>query len=149
MKVFFATPYTQLCDENNMLKEDYKNFFTKLVEEAKKLEIEYFLALEREEWGKNYICADESTNIDYNAILDSDVVCIIPGIPHSGGVHVEIGWASSNKKKMHIFLNKNCSYSPMVTGLKSLTDANFYYYESEFSDELIDAIIKSIMDIKG
>ena len=144
MKLFIAMPYSQLCDENYMLQEKYKIFCKNLTSKISSLGYDYFLAHEREKWGKEYISADESTIIDYNTIKNSDLIIVIPGIPNSGGVHVEIGWASSNKKKMNIFLKKRATYSPMVLGIHCLTDVNYYYYNEDYSNELIDLIIESI-----
>ncbi|MCR5565155.1 MAG: hypothetical protein K6F59_05130, partial [Gammaproteobacteria bacterium] len=146
MKVFLAMPYSQLCDKKYELKEEYKTFFVKLTEELKKINCDYFLAHEREKWGKKYSSAEESTAIDYDTIRAVDLVCVIPGIPSSGGVHVEIGWASANKKPLKIFLKKNHMYSPMVTGIHCLTHADYIYYEKEYSGELIDLIIDEIKD---
>lgn len=144
MKVFLAMPYSQLCDENYILKPEYKNFCKKLVSSITELKWDYFLAHEREEWGKNYCSDSESTLIDFNTIKESDLIVMIPGNPISGGVHVELGWASSNKKKIKIFLKKNVNYSPMVTGIHCLTDVDYYYYDNDYSDELICLILDSI-----
>lgn len=145
MKVFLAMPYTQLCNKKtNEVKQEYRKFFEKLTSEIKNLGCEYFLAHEREKWGKNYCSAEESTKIDYETIKNSDLVCIIPGVPHSGGVHVEIGWASANGRKLRIFLKNNFPYSPMVTGIGCLTETKYFYYNDDYSDELIGMIVNSI-----
>lgn len=144
MKVFLAMPYSQLCDENYEVKPEYKKFFTKLTDELKLKGYDYFLAHEREKWGKKYNSAEESTKIDYETIKEVDLVCVIPGVPHSGGVHVEIGWASANKKRMKIFLKKDYPYSPMVTGIHCLTEVDYIYYDNDYSDELIELILKEI-----
>lgn|SRR5574344_1827083 len=144
MKVFLAMPYSQLCDQKYELKKEYRLFFEKLTSEIKKMGCDYFLAHEREKWGKNYTSAEESTVIDFGAIKNVDLVCVIPGVPNSGGVHVEIGWASANKKKLCVFLKKGSSYSPMVTGIHCLTDTKYHYYENEYSNELIEMILDSI-----
>ena len=68
MKVFLAMPYSQLCDEKYEIKTVYKIFFTKLTDELKKINCEYFLAHEREKWGKTYSSAEESTVIDFETI---------------------------------------------------------------------------------
>ena len=147
LKVFLAMPYSQLCDvEKYEVKEEYKRFFKTLTKKIKEIGCEYFLAHEREKWGKKYSSAQESTIIDFKTIIDCDLVCIIPGVPNSGGVHVEIGWASANKKKLNIFLKKNYNYSPMVKGINSLTDTKYYYYDDDYSDELIELIIESIIN---
>lgn len=145
MKVFLAMPYTQLCDEKtNLLKENYKVFFERLLSSLEELGCEYFLAHKRENWGKDYCSDIESTQIDFDTIKSSDLVCIVPGVPHSGGVHVEIGWASANNKKLRLFLKKDYPYSPMVTGIKCLTDTKYYYYDDDFSDDLLNMIVESV-----
>lgn len=144
MKIFFAIPYSQLCDEKYEVKKEYRIFLEKLIDETKKMGCDYFLAHERENWGKEYSSDEESTQIDFNTIKESDLVCVIPGVPNSGGVHVEIGWASANKRKMRIFLKKNYPYSPMVTGIHKLTDAKYYYYDNDFGEELMNLIINCI-----
>ena len=149
MKVFLAMPYSQLCDKNYKLKSKYKKFFTKLTDELKKINCDYFLAHEREKWGKNYSSAEESTKIDFDTIKSVDLVCVIPGVPNSGGVHVEIGWASANKKKMKIFLKKDFPYSPMVTGIHCITETDYIYYNEDYSDELVDMIINEIKNYGG
>lgn len=146
MKIFLAMPYTGLCDNNNILKKKYKNFFEELLSKLKDIKCDYFLAHKREDWGKNYTSDIESTQIDYDTINDSDLICMVPGIPYSGGVHVELGWASANKKKIRMFLKNNSSYSPMVTGVKCLTDTKYYYYEDDFSQELINLIVKCVKE---
>ncbi len=144
MKVFLAMPYSQLCDEKYEVKQKYKTFFTKLTNELKKINCEYFLAHEREKWGKTYSSAEESTVIDFETIKNVDLVCVIPGVPNSGGVHVEIGWASANKKPLKIFLKKDYSYSPMVTGIHMLTSTDYIYYDVDYSIELVGLIINEI-----
>lgn len=148
MLVFLATPYSQLCDENYRVKEEYYIFFKKLTDRIKKLGVDYFLAMERENFGKEYTSDRESTNIDYNLIKKSDLVCAIPGTPASGGVHVELGWASSNNRKIVMFLNKDKSYSPMVTGLGEICDVAYCYYDKEYSSELIEKICYYIEKMK-
>lgn len=144
MKVFLAMPYSQLCDEKYEVKSEYKKFFTRLTDELRKINCEYFLAHEREKWGKTYSSAEESTTIDFETIKEVDLVCVIPGVPNSGGVHVEIGWASANKKPLKIFLKNNYPYSPMVTGIHCLTQTDYIYYSEDYSEELIGLIICEI-----
>lgn len=144
MKVFFAIPYSQLCNEKYEVKKEYRIFLEKLVNETKRLGCDYFLAHERENWGKEYSSAEESTQIDFNTIKNSDLVCVIPGVPNSGGVHVEIGWASANKRKMIIFLKKDYHYSPMVTGIHKITNVQYHYYDEDFGEDLLNSIIDCI-----
>ena len=144
MFVFLATPYSQLCDENYMVKEKYRKFFSLLTRKIKNEGVDYFLAVERENFGKEYTSDIESTRIDYDTIKKCDLVCCIPGSTISGGVHVELGWASANKKTIEMFLQKDSFYSPMVTGLSAVTRVNYNYYQAEFSEEMIELIISRI-----
>ncbi len=144
MLVFLATPYSQLCDEEYKVKKEYKEFFEKLTKEIKKLGVDYFLAVERENYGKEYTSDKESTKIDFETIKQCDLMCVIPGVPASGGVHVELGWASANNKDIEIFLNENNNYSPMVTGLSEISNVQYNYYNKEYSNEVIELICKSI-----
>ena len=144
MLVFLATPYSQLCDEEYKVKKEYKEFFEKLTKEIKKLGVDYFLAVERENYGKEYTSDKESTKIDFETIRKCDLMCVIPGVPASGGVHVELGWASANNKDIEIFLNENNNYSPMVTGLSEISNVQYNYYNKEYSNEVIELICKSI-----
>lgn len=68
--------------------------------------------------------------------------CGILGYPHSGGVHVECGWASANGKKMYLFLEEGRGYSPMITGLGSVTDVTYCTYQ-----DLNNELVYSILDI--
>lgn len=144
MLVFLATPYSQLCDEEYKVKKEYKKFFEKLTKEIKNLGVNYFLAVERENYGKEYTSDKESTKIDYETIKKCDLMCVIPGVPASGGVHIELGWASANNKDIEIFLNENNNYSPMVTGLSEISNVQYNYYNKEYSNEVIELICRSI-----
>lgn len=146
MLVFIAMPYSQLCDENYILKDKYKTFCVNLTERLTQLGCKYFLAHERENWGKEYSNDFESTQIDFDTINKCDLVCMIPGSPISGGVHVELGWASSSNKKINMFLKEEENYSPMVTGIHILTDTKFYKYSDDYNDELVDMIIESVKE---
>lgn len=146
MRIFIAAPYSQLCNRKYVLKKKYKVFFIKLINSLEKNGHECFLAHRREKWGKEYTSDLESTKIDFEEIRKTDLLCIIPGMPVSGGVHIEIGWASSFNKKMFIFLKKNKHYSPMLTGINSITDAEFRFYKSEFDENLINMINECVQE---
>ena len=144
MRIFIAAPYSSLCNKNYVLKTKYKIFFENLISDVTDMKCEYFLAHKRENWGKNYSSAEESTEIDFNIIKNSDLVIVIPGSPISGGVHVEVGWASAFKRKMILFLKKGENYSPMITGLSAICDVDYIYYEGDFTEDLYKKIIDNI-----
>ncbi len=144
MKVFLAMPFSQFCENDEEVVIENRWFFFELIERVKELGMEYFLAHEREDWGAKYTSAKESTVVDYKAMQSSDIVVAIPGNPISGGVHMELGWATSMKKKILIFLDKNHEYSPMVEGACGLTHVKYFYYDKMISTELISSVIDNL-----
>lgn len=147
MRVFLAMPYSQFCDETYTMSTVYKNFFKKLIAGIENHGHTVFLAAKRENWGANYDGDAFCTQVDYNEITSCDLVCMVPGWPFSGGVHVEAGWASAVKRPMNIFLQRDKFYSPMITGLHALTDVQYFTYD-DFDDALVDVIVASICSRK-
>lgn len=149
MFVFYAFPFAQLCNTSNgQVEQKYRSFFDGLKGFARENNFDYFLAHEREDWGAEYKGPEECVPHDYEGVVKSDVMIVVPGNPVSGGVHVEMGWASANNKKMHIFLEKDKKYSPVVMGLKSLTNVEYHYAEAFPSIELLNEI-KSVLLKEG
>ena len=86
------------------------------------------------------MCAEECTMDDYREMKLSDYVIAFPGKPISGGVHIELGWASSMKKNILLMLDKEEKYSPLVQGLETLTNVQICYYKNLFDEVVIDEI---------
>jgi len=82
----------------------------------------------RENWGKSWMLPEECTPLDYNEILNADIFVAVPGNPPSGGVHVELGWASALKKRIIIFLEKGKKYSNLVIGLREVSEVDYIVY---------------------
>lgn len=144
MYVFLASPFSQFCegDEDIIIKDRW--FFEEIIKNLKNNNIDYFCSQEREAWGEKYISPDESINEDVNGIKKCDLFIGIPGNPISGGVHVEIGWASMLNKKIILFLDKNTEYSPMILGLPSLFSCDLIYYDELLSMETVKLIVDEI-----
>lgn len=104
MYIFYAFPFAQLCDKRTgEVADKYREFFNGLKEIARKRDDEYFLAHERENWGAEYKGPEECVPNDYEGVVNSDIMIVVPGDPISGGVHIEMGWASANNKKCIFF----------------------------------------------
>ena len=152
MKVFISCPFTGLCgDDKYEVKDEFKDFFNKLTNEITKSGNEYYLAIKREDWGKEHKGPNECTLSDYNGVKESDFLIVIPGNKFSkgisGGVHVELGWASALNKKMHILIERDFTYSPVVMGLNSLCDVKYHIVNSFLDDHMLEHILK-IIDIE-
>lgn len=146
MNVFLASPFSQFCDEETDTIINNRWFFEDIIFKLKQKNIKYFCSQEREEWGAKYIGPTESIKADVNGIQECNLFVAIPGNPISGGVHVEIGWASSLKKKMIVFLEKGIEYSPMILGLPEITNCKFVYYDKLIDKKTVDIIINEIME---
>jgi nucleoside 2-deoxyribosyltransferase len=82
----------------------------------------------REKWGESWMPPEKCTPLDYNEVQNADIFVAVPGNPPSGGVHVELGWASALKKRIIIFLEKGKKYSNLVTGLKEVAEVDYIEY---------------------
>ena len=145
MKIFISCPFQGILDpKTKLVKEEYHYFFNDLISFLKDNKIDYYLAITRENWGKDYISPNDSVTNDFNGVKTSDILFVIPGNPISGGVHIELGWASSLKKDIHIFLEKKKKYSPVLMGLNALTKITYHYSSSFPSQELLECFKNEI-----
>lgn len=150
MKVFISCPFTGLCkDDKYEIKEEYKEFFDELIKKITSKGMEYYLAIKRENWGLEHKGPQECTLSDYNGVKDSDVLIVIPGNKQSkgisGGVHIELGWASALKKDLHILLEDNFEYSPVIHGLCTLTNTQYHRCNGFLNNEMLN-MIEKILD---
>ena len=153
MKVFISCPFTGLCqDDVYELKNEYKDFFNKLVNGITLRGHDYYLAIKRENWGIDHKGPEECTKSDFEGVTNSDLLIVIPGNSESkgisGGVHIELGWASTLKKPLHILIEKNFSYSPVLLGVTSLTNTKYYECNDFLNENMLELIFK-IIDKEG
>ena len=153
MKVFISCPFTGLCSENKYeVKDEYKEFFDKLINIITEKGMDYYLAIKRENWGIDHKGPQECTLSDFNGVKDSDALIVIPGNRESkgisGGVHVELGWASALNKDMYILLEDNFNYSPVVHGLDALTNVKYYTCNDFLNEDMLNAINRILDEIK-
>lgn len=145
MKVFISCPFTGLCENDRYeVKDEYKLFFEKLINLITEKGLDYYLAVKRENWGIEHKGPEECTLSDYEGVKTSDFLIVIPGNNESkgisGGVHVELGWASALKKKIHILLEDNFTYSPVVLGLATLTSTSYHKCNDFLNDNMLNEI---------
>lgn len=148
MKIFFAYSFSQIIDnETGVVSVDHKRFLNNVRNFALEKNIEIFMAHIRENWGKDLMGDVECTVDDINEMKKCDIVLAFPGNPISGGVHVELGWASSMNKKIALFLKKDILYSPLVTGIKGITDVDIYYVDNDLDETfaIVSEYIKELL----
>lgn len=144
MKYFIAYPFSKIIDADTGLVNYWDScFLAHMRDILLKKNYDVFLAHFRENWGKDLMADKECTVDDYKEMTESDVVIAFPGNPVSGGVHIELGWASSLKKKIYIFLEEGAYYSPLITGLGEITDVTYFYYDTQANlEKIVDQLIE-------
>ncbi len=151
MKVFISCPFTGLCDEKKYeIKEEYKDFFNNLTKKLEEMGCDYYLAIKRENWGIDHKGPEECTKSDFEGVKTSDFLVVIPGNDVSkgisGGVQGELGWASALDKKMHILIEENFQYSPVLMGLNVLAPTQYHRCSKFWDREMLDTIIRIVKE---
>ena len=149
MYVFFAFPFSDYMDlETGRVKSVYKDFLENARAALINAGHRVFMAHYREKWGKDLMSPDECTQADLIEMKKADMVIAFPGYPISGGVHIELGWASAYEKKISIFLQQEVTYSPLINGLHTITDVTYHSYQNYSDEDLLEKIVNSLQDIK-
>lgn len=142
MKIFLAAPFKNKI-KNGILDESYKQLLLNLKEIINNEGYDVHLALERENWGKDFWTDEECTKKDHDEIKDSFAIIAFLDSTFSGGVHIELGWASEMKKKIIILTNKKDNLCSLIKGIKTITDCEFIEF-----DEYLELYNKLTEEIK-
>ena len=117
-KIFIACPISKYLTSDGM-DHDFEVFIRGIHEHCKTFTEDVFLALEREEYGKNKMYGSDCTVADFNEIKNTDILIAFP--EDSMGVSVEMGWASMLEKEMLVFVDKKYKQSELVKSINSIT----------------------------
>jgi nucleoside 2-deoxyribosyltransferase len=85
------------------------------------------------------------TPADFTAMTRCDVVCALVGRPPSGGVAVELGWASALAKPVLLLVDTESGASPLITGLDAITRTERADEPAQWSDTELSAIVKQTL----
>lgn len=118
-KIFIACPISKYLTSDGM-DRNFEIFIKKVYKICNKYSNKVFLALEREQYGKNKMYGSDCTMADYNEMKNTDILVAIP--ENSMGVSVEIGWASAMGKKIIVFCDKKYHQSELVKSINSITE---------------------------
>ena len=69
--------------------------------------------------------------MDMKNVVDADLVVAFLGKELSGGVHIELGWATSLKKRVVIFQKEGCKIPPLTKGLRYLPKVSLIKYQDD------------------
>lgn len=125
-RVFLAAPYSQWMDPSTgKVDSERRETLDRTRQAFLNAGAAVFSAHHNEEWGAGWLPAHECTPADFHAIRAADVVCAIVGAPQSGGVAVELGWASASGRPVVVILTPDVPYTPMIHGIGTVTRAVF------------------------
>lgn len=144
-RVFLAAPYSQLMDwAAGRVLENWRTRIDGLRRELIDAGAAVFSAHHNESWGSGWLPPEVCTPTDFRAMAAADVVCAVLGSPPSGGVTVELGWASAMAKPVVLILSPGGSHTPLVSGLGAVTPTAYLDepadWDATFRSEVLDAL---------
>lgn len=129
MKYFLVFPFSQYIN-GQQINDEVKSLLESVRNTIISNNCEVFLAHYREKWGQELMSSSVCTPLDFEEMRNADCVLAFPGAPISGGVHIELGWASAMNKRICLFLQSGVDYSPLVCGLSMITQTNIVFFSS-------------------
>lgn len=117
-KIYLASPISKYV--RNGMNEDYTSIIDAVYELLSKYG-EVYYPLKKEAYGedKKAGSGDVCTKIDFDKVNAADLIVAFP--EDSQGVSVEIGWASSAKKNVIIFIDKKYHQSELIRFIDTIT----------------------------
>lgn len=146
--VFLAAPYSQWMDNAiGGLLPQWKLRLDAVRQALLASGARVFSAHHSESWGKDWRASDLCTPIDFEAMLRTDVVCALVGDPPSGGVAVELGWASALGKPILLVRSPGAVCSPLIAGLGSITSVQYVNEPVAWRAAEIDGITRRVLEL--
>ena len=142
-KIFIACPISKYIEGNEFTNNEFKQNIERIYDICQKYTSNIFLALRREEYGKK-LMKDICTELDFEEMKNSDIIVAIP--EDSKGTAVELGWARCMKKRIILILDHTQRYTPLVSGLKDITDTDIIWYENNIDKDTLFNIEKRIQE---
>ena len=147
MKIYLASPISKYVRKG--MDKDYVDTLDSVYELLKEYGDVYY-PLKKEAYGEDKTAGsgDVCTKVDFDKVNEADLIVAFP--EDSQGVSVELGWASSAKKKVLVFIDKNYHQSELIRFIDTITPGtkiNIDTKEGYKKEKKI--ILKSIKDYFG
>ena len=143
--IYLAARFTSAL-QNDTFNFEFKNRLLQIINYLKNKGHEVFSAHLKENFGNIKCLPDEFVVRDFNDIKNCEYFIALIDEHFSGGVFIELGWASILKKKIIILIpvsmNKN-EVTPVISGLQYLTACVISKYQD------MDHLIKIIDELLG
>jgi nucleoside 2-deoxyribosyltransferase len=125
-RVFLAAPYSQWMNHSTGTVEPlWRTRLDTLRHALMERGAEVFNAHHNEAWGVDWLSAEVCTPVDFAAMRLADAVCAVIGQPLSGGVAVELGWASALGRPTLLVVPPGAPGSPLIAGLGMVTRTRY------------------------
>jgi hypothetical protein len=145
-RVFLSAPFTgklrRRDDGGQEIAAEHRDVLEGVMHLVRSLGLEVDCSHREEKWGREISGEEECTRRDWTAIRDDQMLIALVDSPPSGGVHIELGWASALGKPVIIAASNGTELSPLARGLggmmpkKSLFDVFTYDTESSLHEQL-------------
>jgi len=129
MRIFLGAPFTNYlngAEFNQELKQAIESTISILEKKGHTVRSAHV----RENFGKDLMLPETCTPLDFEEIKKCDLFIAIPSNPPSGGVHIELGWASAIRKDILLCIKKTGKYSPLIHGLHKISNSRKLVFES-------------------
>ena len=131
LKAFLGAPFADYVNpDTGRLYDDKQLILTRLINYLEQKGYVVENSHVREDWGIAWMPPEVCTPIDYKQIKEADIFLAIPGNPPSGGVHIELGWASVLNIRIIIILEQGKNYSNLVLGLNKVGNVKYIHYNT-------------------
>ena len=140
-KAFLGAPFADYVNpDTSRLYDDKQVMLTRLIGYLEQKGYVVENSHVREDWGTAWMPPEVCTPLDYEQIKRADVFVALPGNPPSGGVHIELGWASALDTWVVMLLEEGKNYSNLVLGLGKVGRVDYVHYKT--LDECIEKLDK-------
>lgn len=141
MRIFLGAPFTNYLNDkgfNKELKKTIKSIMNSLEKKGHIVRSAHV----REGFGSKLMLPEVCTPLDFEEVKKCELFIAIPSNPPSGGVHIELGWASAIKKDIILCIKKNGKYSPLVQGISKISNVRTVLFNdySELTDKIISLL---------
>lgn len=148
VRVFLAAPFAQwLVRETGHLEPRWRHRLELLIEGLAARGAEVFSSHRDEAWGAALLEPAACTQRDFAAMRSTDVVCAVIGAPPSGGVMIELGWASALSKPVLMLVPKDSHLSPLVQGLAAVARVVEMPEPLAWSGRDVRAVVENVMKL--
>ena len=144
-KVFFAAPFYQwLMHDSRLMAPRQRAFVEDVIALIENHDCQVFNAHRREAYGADWMSPTECSHLDLIQIKESENMVAVPGSPPSGGVQVELGWASALGKPILLLLEHHETYSSLVEGLPAVAPVRVVRYrDTDHCLELLPEVLRA------